>query len=277
MTRWRIEISMVLMLVACGDGNPWGVVDPTFASAPFEISPERQTDTGALRTARSYGVQLTSLTITYDAMTAERVSEVVDLSFDPANPPPGYSLCHNGHCHADSGALVDYADIERELSGVDAEAPPAFILPITRAVDVLTESGVMSDLPCQGCDLTEPGVLTSVRVNASALSFEAIVTDESVQGRLSPSGVLITATVPIALVLASPTHVFFDNQHKLGARIDATATLPQTLFDDVDWSALVTPDATQADLGDNTQLAEALTLRLDEDTTLTTVIDRFEP
>src|SRR5690349_12654412 len=25
-------------------------------------------------------------------------------TFDPARPPPGYSLCHNGHCHRSDGA-----------------------------------------------------------------------------------------------------------------------------------------------------------------------------
>ena len=37
--------------------------------------------------------------------------------FDPARPPPGYTLCHNGHCHNVDGRLVPYAEIEAELAG----------------------------------------------------------------------------------------------------------------------------------------------------------------
>jgi len=36
-------------------------------------------------------------------------------TFDPANPPPGYSLCHGGHCHRADGALIDEAQIKAEL------------------------------------------------------------------------------------------------------------------------------------------------------------------
>ena len=35
----------------------------------------------------------------------------------PGKPPPGYTLCHNGHCHHPSGRLVPYAEIEAELAG----------------------------------------------------------------------------------------------------------------------------------------------------------------
>lgn len=43
------------------------------------------------------------------------------VSFDPADPPEGYSLCHNGHCHKDDGTLPTYEQIEAELAGDAAE------------------------------------------------------------------------------------------------------------------------------------------------------------
>jgi len=39
------------------------------------------------------------------------------VSFDPADPPEGYGLCHNGHCHKDDGTLPTYEQIEAELAG----------------------------------------------------------------------------------------------------------------------------------------------------------------
>ncbi|MCB9762153.1 MAG: hypothetical protein H6739_20305 [Alphaproteobacteria bacterium] len=56
-------------------------------------------------------------------------------TFDPADPPEGYGLCHSGHCHRDDGALVDYVDIQAELAGGDLTFE-----------DVVTWSGLEVDL-----------------------------------------------------------------------------------------------------------------------------------
>jgi hypothetical protein len=54
--------------------------------------------------------------------------------FDPANPPPGYSLCHGGHCHRADGALIDYADIQAELSQGGVRPSRQFVMTL-RPVD----------------------------------------------------------------------------------------------------------------------------------------------
>lgn len=41
-------------------------------------------------------------------------------SFDPASPPEGFSLCHNGHCHYEDGSLWTYGEIEVWLAGDSA-------------------------------------------------------------------------------------------------------------------------------------------------------------
>lgn len=41
-------------------------------------------------------------------------------SFDPADPPEGFSLCHNGHCHYVDGSLWSYGEIEVWLAGDSA-------------------------------------------------------------------------------------------------------------------------------------------------------------
>jgi hypothetical protein len=53
-------------------------------------------------------------------------------TFDPANPPPGYTLCHGGHCHRADGALIDEAQIRAELqakAGVSTYASALTLLP----------------------------------------------------------------------------------------------------------------------------------------------------
>ena len=45
-------------------------------------------------------------------------------------PPPGYSLCHGGHCHTTDGGIESYEEIEAKLAGggavtVDSVPPTA--------------------------------------------------------------------------------------------------------------------------------------------------------
>ncbi len=57
---------------------------------------------------------LEELSFDIDTITYRLASESLLSAFDPQNPPPQYSLCHNGHCHHDDGHLVDYEDIVLE-------------------------------------------------------------------------------------------------------------------------------------------------------------------
>jgi hypothetical protein len=58
------------------------------------------------------------------------------VSFDPASPPPGYSLCHAGHCHADDGRLVSYEAIQSELAGDGASLEAVATLPVEADADL---------------------------------------------------------------------------------------------------------------------------------------------
>ena len=74
-------------------------------------------DNGRFKTSKNYeitfeSVELLGLGFSLDALAAASGLQ----TFDPQNPPDGYSLCHNGHCHAASGELVDYEDIQAELN-----------------------------------------------------------------------------------------------------------------------------------------------------------------
>lgn len=60
-------------------------------------------------------------------------------AFDPAAPPPGFSTCHSGHCHADDGRLVPYADVQREAAGGSGLAV-ALAMPVEASADLLQAS-----------------------------------------------------------------------------------------------------------------------------------------
>ena len=59
-------------------------------------------------------------------------------TFDPASPPPGYTLCHGGHCHTEAGGIESYEEIRARMSG--AQTGPV------QTVASTIESGAALDL-----------------------------------------------------------------------------------------------------------------------------------
>ncbi len=98
---------------AFDDGNPWGWVntDLTIESVPPSAEVSLDSQSAIVESIRLL-------------VPGESAGGVPD--FDPSDPPPGYSLCHNGHCHADDGSLVDYEDIIAGTGGA-ASGPTAIV------------------------------------------------------------------------------------------------------------------------------------------------------
>jgi hypothetical protein len=95
-------------------------------------------------------------------------------SFDPARPPPGYSLCHNGHCHAADGRLVPYEEVAAELAGGPA-ARVVVSLETAGEIDLL--AGTARRVGCApSCDLPLARVGT-VRLELERLLLEGRVRD----------------------------------------------------------------------------------------------------
>ena len=98
---------------AFDDGNPWGWIDTDLTIGSVPSSAEVSLDS---QTALVDSIRL--------LVPGDSAGGVPD--FDPSDPPPGYSLCHNGHCHAADGSLVDYEDIIAGTGGA-ASGPSAII------------------------------------------------------------------------------------------------------------------------------------------------------
>ena len=105
-----ILVVAAAMAASCAfnDGSGWGVAAVDFSSS-FETD-GRDVEPGVFRTAKNLQIQLSDLDVEYADVTLGMSSESVG-EFDPANPPEGFSNCHNGHCHADAGGIVEFADI----------------------------------------------------------------------------------------------------------------------------------------------------------------------
>lgn len=248
--RWLSSLVWLLPACALGDGDPWGELEVGMQVrfAP----PDDRVEDGRLKTARDYRVQLDSMVVTVGTVAIASGDDAI--AFDPANPPPGYVLCHNGHCHTADGRLVAYEDIGESGGGGET------------LVALSGESVVVdgtSDVALSGCDgacqVAEP-----VRMNALSASVGLHVTgrafDSRPASRLPEEGVAFDFELPQRELLV-PMAARFGPGQRLGLAVDVMLDVPASLFDDVDFEV---PDAAAA------------SARLDEDATLTLDQSRFD-
>ena len=123
---WRIAaVALAALTGSCAvdRGRGFGTLEEATLTARLETGDGHSPDE-PLETELGYFVRLSDVRLQVGGVGLLALrNEALETSdgFDPANPPPGYTLCHGGHCHAEDGSLVDYADIEAEL-GESGEA-----------------------------------------------------------------------------------------------------------------------------------------------------------
>lgn len=268
------SVAAALLFGACAfdDGRPWGVVEVELA-ASFEVTPDRLVD-GQLKTARNYLVRFDAVEVEVEAVTVTQQLGGGAQAFDPANPPPGYSLCHNGHCHRDDGALVDYEDIILELAGGAAAAGPSVTIAAggaagDAAVSVpLGERAAVALGPCPGGCVFDRGALGTLRVAVRAVRVSGVVFDELTgeSARLGAEGrAFAVSLAPPTSDVGAALSGAFGKDEPFGARLSATLALPATWFDGVDWAAV-----------SDAELAGAVDAAWGERAALTVAISHFD-
>ncbi len=245
--RWAIA-ALALTLGACAfdPGQPWGEVDFEVQAA---FAPEdRATPDGRVETSRSTLVQIDRLELTLDSVSLSLAASEAAVGFDPASPPPGFSLCHNGHCHSADGRLVPFEDVAAEAAvaaGVAAEVVQAI-----EAALPLSTTPVAAPLgDCSGaCQLEEPGALNAVKLRLGRVLFEGRVFDALEGGarRLPEEGVAVRFSVPVDLDLRASVSGEVGKDDPIGIEVAVDLKVRSRFFDAVDFVALVQgvePDA----------------------------------
>ncbi len=267
---------------ALDDGAPWGRVE-LVAKVRFAPASDRLSDKGELLTVHNEAVQLSSLAVTVRAIHGRMTAGTGATStFDPAKPPPGYSLCHGGHCHKDDGTLPTYAEIEAELAGgADASATSVSWATADGAAETATAPTQLALDACSpGCDV-DRGRLTGWRVELLGLTMAGAARSTASTGPLSGAGRPFKATWPGTVTVNAPADVHFDREHSPGARIELTIDLPQTLLDGVALASTALGSTAAGgpavDLSTDATASMATLQRLGQDTRLRTHITRFDP
>ena len=263
---------------ALDPGVPWGRLELK-VSARFAPVKDRLTAGGALKTATNEAIAVHEFAIRVESVSASVVAAATNTDFDPANPPPGYSLCHNGHCHKDDGTLPTYDEIKLELAGaagggnsVTWAAEDKWIKAATTAVSIPISACAPS------CDVPH-GKLAGwhVRISATRVRGTRQKTDEKGDHPVGPE---LAWTAHKTVKLARPAAVRFDRDHDPGAAIDMVIDLPASVFDDVVLAKAAVGAIARADgavdLSNIATVSEAVHEKLTEDTGLSLHITRSE-
>ncbi len=203
-------------------------------SATLDPGPARDLGNGEILTRQGYAVKLDNFVVELgDLELLELQGASGGATFDPANPPPGYGLCHGGHCHADDGSLVSYADIEAEMAGGNASFVPIVRLSPPAEVDLVAGSSTTL-LPAD--PILPAASLSMLRLNS--LSFRI-----SGQVRREPADDFSSSfEVDLPMTSGFSTGLELELARGEDPVLNLTVALAPdgTLFDDLDFATIST-------------------------------------
>jgi hypothetical protein len=212
-------------------GQPWGVANVSL-DAVFAPDNTRLVD-GRLITAKDYAVALDDVRVTFGELFLVQSSGGGALSFDPATPPPGFSLCHNGECHRDTGEIISYAEVEAELAGGTAA-------PTGLAVDVdfttpLTNAPVVLPAACGDCVL-ERGTITLAQLDVVSVSVRGTAFDRRDDARLPEGGLPFEIDIPVGAPVVAELAIPVERFEAIDINLPLRFSLGVTLLDGIDFA-----------------------------------------
>lgn len=240
--RTRILLPL-LFLSGCAlePGESFAVLEPT-VRADYTPVAARDVGDGFQRLASDFELRLDGAALGVDHINlVGGGGNRGPTTFNPANPPPGYSSCHNGHCHRDDGALVDYEDIQAELDGGGggAEATVAS-LHVDADLDLLADQTLAPG--CEpSCELDRTTV-SRYQWDVSSVNLEGAVRDSRATPRFNGErrfrlALAATNEATPLMVLRGPVNIPADRENKPRVKLALRLTLAPTLFDSLDWAA----------------------------------------
>ena len=236
---------------AWGPGAGFGTVAPGTVSTALNLGPGRQDGSGGWKTDNGYRLAVAEKIVRVyvgqvDLLAPPTASAAgTGATFDPAHPPAGYTLCHNGHCHRNDGALIPYEQVQAELSAGGTVTPPRTVLSLTPVTPTLFiplgGEARLDSFTCGGptaCMLDQGAI---ARAKVTVTRIEAYGTVEAGPGLpalaaapvrwqldLPAPSLSYTAEAPSTIDRTSPYHLAFDG--RLG--------VTEKLFDGIEWDRL---------------------------------------
>lgn len=256
---------------AFGEGDVWGEARVSLG-ARLEAG-ERLDAEGRWTTAESFALRLDTVAVSVVRLELDRASAGVPEGFDPASPPPGFSLCHNGHCHADDGRLVDYAEVAASARG--GVATPSAALTIEARDGRVALGPTVTEVPLEPCPagcVLDHGTLAEAAVALDMLVLRGRAFDLTSSARLPREGADFALELAIAARIRGDIDVPIDSSESVGAAIALELVLGPRALDGHDFVALTRPGTTSSSTA-----AVTATERLTEHARLEHRLERFDP
>lgn len=246
------------------DGEPWGEAHPSLA-VRFDVPESRRTADGALRTANDYALTISALDLSLGSLSLG-FSEDTDApaGFDPAAPPAGFTLCHNGHCHGPGGKLFSYAEVAAVAGGGGAGGPGAdAIVADVDAPDGVPLTAETRDVPLSGCPCDVPrGRLTGAAVAVTGLRVRATVRDLRATPRLASTETAVDVFIPLDTTLQAPLSARIDRDEPVTVAVDALLVVTPHVLDALDFAQPAISAEVADETGDRLRTHSTLNLEM---------------
>ena len=281
----RASITLAVALTAAGGctfepGRSFATLTPSLRAA-YRVPADRDAGDGWQRLSNDYQVRITAARLELGEIALLGAAPgAARTSFDPARPPPGYTLCHNGHCHAADGRLVPYAEIEAELAGQGGggrglEAAVTFV--VDAPLDLIaTEDRALACKP--GCELGRTRILRA-SAPITRLVVEGVARDGLAEKRL-PGELRFRweqrppAAPATAPVLDAEMDLPADRGHDPDVTLRLAIEPGPALFDGVDFARVSPGDPVDLGGPGNEAAAERLRRNLVENRFMTATVSR---
>jgi len=242
-----------LALLACaactpactwGEGGGFATLEEVELKAHIEPSAFHELGPGNWRTDLGYRVQLASAELHFEELVLQQGVDDTSSGFDPSNPPPGYSLCHAGHCHSDDGRLVEYAEIERELASSGSAYAAVVRVPVAGAADLIAGGVLLGSDVLPSRELPSV-VIERVLLRARSFSLRGTVHEGPAQVELPEAGLPLAIDFELSAPFQGRAQLGIDRDSPDSIEVDVELIVSSTLLDGrVDW---VDPQAPQSE------------------------------
>jgi hypothetical protein len=245
--------ALLLLLVpsACTfEPGTWFATMSPSLTASYQPRPDRDAGSGWQKLNHDYQVLVTRAHLELDDIALLGAVGGAATQFDPADPPPGYTLCHNGHCHSAEGRLVPYAEIEAQVAGGPGGGLQAVVtLPMDDSFDLLAP--VDRRLSCKpSCNLDRIRILRA-EAPIRRLILEGKVRDSRTPPRL-PETAFRWEARPVSTgetTLTAEVDLPADRDHPPAVALGLHIDMGATLFDGVEFAGPTAPSPAVLDLG----------------------------
>lgn len=193
-------IGVVLMGCTVDAGGGFGTLEDARLTASFAPG-ARLSDEGWFLVTGGYRVTPETMTLGVGALRLDTFDAPASSGggvFDPAAPPPGYTLCHGGHCHHVDGRLVSYEDIQAELSGGGGGSYVTLVtMPVEADLDLLGGDARTLEVFDPSSELSE-GVISRTQLGIRRFQMTGTVTEGTFGAERHPIRVDVSVDGPLS-------------------------------------------------------------------------------